>query len=161
MATIGFIDYLVKWNKLTRVMFCSVVAGRKLDFFPTRTSPRCLLGGGGGGDSALRLLPPGRPGCRPCYCLICCRCCHCSHPHSTASPPQVSPRCTSLSQFTMQSVPVVRPRRSASASIVSVERLPPCRHCNAVRLSSERSLLLLGAFAYDKDDNDNGGGIIY
>ncbi len=33
MATIGLIDYLVKWNKLTRVMFCSVVAEKKLEFF--------------------------------------------------------------------------------------------------------------------------------
>jgi hypothetical protein len=40
MATIGFIDYLVKWNKLTRVMFCSVVAGKKLDFlFSRQKSP--------------------------------------------------------------------------------------------------------------------------
>ena len=33
MATIKFIDYLVKWNKLTHVMFCSMVAGKKLDVF--------------------------------------------------------------------------------------------------------------------------------
>jgi hypothetical protein len=37
LITIGFIDYLVKLNKLTRVMFCSVVAGKKRGvFFPTR-----------------------------------------------------------------------------------------------------------------------------
>jgi hypothetical protein len=37
LITIGFIDYLVKWNKLTRVMFSSVVAGKKNEvFFPAR-----------------------------------------------------------------------------------------------------------------------------
>ncbi len=33
LITIGFIDYLVKLNKLTHVMFCSVVAGKKSDVF--------------------------------------------------------------------------------------------------------------------------------
>ncbi len=33
LITIGFIDYLVKWNKITRVMFCSMVAGKKLHVF--------------------------------------------------------------------------------------------------------------------------------
>jgi hypothetical protein len=37
-TAIEFIDFLVKWNKSTCVMFCSMAAGKTLDvfFFSTR-----------------------------------------------------------------------------------------------------------------------------
>jgi hypothetical protein len=42
-------DSLALWRKLTRVMFCSVVAGKKhFMFFSRQKSPRCSLGGGAG-----------------------------------------------------------------------------------------------------------------
>jgi hypothetical protein len=42
-------DSLGLRRKLTRVMYCSVVAGKKhFMFFSRQKSPRCLLGGGGG-----------------------------------------------------------------------------------------------------------------